>query len=122
MNLVVPKKSKNPEYAIEFAVYLTNYENQLKLSKLATILPVNTEALNDNYFKQEKQDDIYSKARVTSAKQLNNLQRPIPICKNQKELLSMANDYIQKIILGKDSTQNLLDNFSAKWKKLNNCD
>ena len=45
MNLIIPKKSKNPEEAIKFALYLTNCENQLKLAKLSTILPANKEAL-----------------------------------------------------------------------------
>lgn len=119
MNLVIPKKSKNIEYALKFAIYLTNNENQLELSKLTTILPVNKISLNDKYFTSEEKDNLFSKARITSAKQLDNLQRPIKNTKNQKELLTMSNNYIQRIILGKYVTQEVLNDFSKEWDKIN---
>ena len=44
MNLIIPAKSQNKELAREFAFELTNKENQLKLSHLTNVLPVNKEA------------------------------------------------------------------------------
>lgn len=120
MNLVVPKKSQNAKYALKFAIYLTNTKNQLELSKLTAILPTNKVALEDAYFKLIIKDDMFSKARVLSAKQLKNLQESIPNTKNQKELLTLSNNYVQQIVLEKDTTKKLLDEFSEQWNKLNN--
>ena len=39
MNLVIPKKSKYPQEALKFALFLTNGQNQLEFCKLAPILP-----------------------------------------------------------------------------------
>ena len=73
MNLVIPKKAKNKDLALEFALQLTNKENQLNLSKLTSVLPVNKYALEDNYFKKTKSNDPLELARVVGASQLGNL-------------------------------------------------
>lgn len=119
MNLVIPKKAKNEEYALKFALYLTNNENQLKLSQLAAILPVNKTTLQNPYFTTTIDHEIFSKARIISAGQLNHLQKPLTNTKNQKELLTMSNNYVQQIILGKYKTQDILNEFSKQWHKLN---
>lgn len=118
MNLVVTKKSKNPEAAIKFALFLTNKENQLELAKLTSILPVNKDALNDKYFTDIKSNDIFSKARAISSSQLKNTQKPIPQSSNQKELLTLTNNFVQEIVLEKGKTQDLLNDFSNQWDKL----
>lgn len=73
MNLVIPKKAKNKDLALEFAIQLTNKENQLKLSKLTGVLPVNKYALSDDYFKIVKSSEPIEVARIIGANQLNNL-------------------------------------------------
>ncbi len=73
MNLVIPKKAKNKDLALEFAIQLTNKENQLKLSKLTGVLPVNKYALSDDYFKIAKSSEPIEVARIIGANQLNNL-------------------------------------------------
>ncbi|MBR2386204.1 extracellular solute-binding protein, partial [bacterium] len=73
MNLVIPKKAKNKDLALEFAIQLTNKENQLKLSKLTGVLPVNKYALDDDYFKIAKSTEPIERARIIGAEQLNNL-------------------------------------------------
>jgi putative chitobiose transport system substrate-binding protein len=95
MNFIVPKKSHNPQDAIKFAIYFTNKENQLEFAKMTTILPVNKEALNDEYFKTSSSQDLQSKSRFISAKQLNNLQKPLTNIKNKKELNTLSSNYIQ---------------------------
>lgn len=119
MNLIVTKKSKNPEAAIKFALFLTNKENQLELAKLTSILPVNKEALDDKYFTDIKSNDIFSKARAISSSQLKNIQQPMPQSQNQKELLTLTNNFVQEIVLEKGKTQDLLNDFSDQWSKLN---
>ena len=50
MNFIIPKKAKNKESALKFALYFTNEKNQLHFAKLTTILPVNKNALKSDYF------------------------------------------------------------------------
>ncbi|MDD3237002.1 MAG: extracellular solute-binding protein [Candidatus Gastranaerophilales bacterium] len=118
MNFIVPQKAKYPNEAIDFAKYLTNEQNQLELAKLTTILPVNKKTLQNKYFTTDSESDIFAKARFISSNQLNNIQPPVPHTKNQKELLTLINNYIQQILLAKRPTQDLLDELSAKWQKL----
>ncbi len=118
MNLVIPKRSKNTEASVKFALFLTNKKNQLELAKLTTILPANKEALNDEYFTSIDNNDIFSKARVISANQLNNIQPMVQASSNQKELLSLINNYVQQIVLEKGDTKTLLDNLCNSWRKL----
>lgn len=118
MNLVIPKKSNNTDAACKFALFLTNSENQIELAKLTAILPVNKEALEDNYFTEKNNKDIFSEARTLSSSQLNIIQKPIQQTNNQKELLTLTNNYVQQIVLDKDSTKKLLEDFSQQWAKL----
>ena len=119
MNLVVPKKSKNKEESIKFALYLTNQENQLKLAKLTSIMPVNKDALNDKYFKDYDSNDLMSKARAISAKQLLNIQPPLK-SEKQKELVVQTNNSLQMIVLNKKNIDQALNELSEVWKELLN--
>ncbi len=118
MNFVIPKKSKHPDIALNFALYFTNKTNQLKLAKMTTILPVNKDALDDEYFKTSKSPNIQDSARIISAKQLYNLQKPISNVKNKKELNTLTANYIQEILINNKDIKYSLDKLSADWKKL----
>jgi len=82
MNFVIPLRAKHKEDALKFALFLTNEENQLKLAKQTNILAVNKKALNNEFYTKYDENDLMSKARVISAKQLNKLQ---PTFKTQKK-------------------------------------
>ncbi len=119
MNFVIPEKSKNPEAAIKFAIFLTNKTNQLEFAKMTTILPVNKLALEDEYFTSiNKNSDIQTKARIISAKQLNNLQPPLKNIKNKKELNTMSANYLQDILINNADIEKTLNEFSENWEKL----
>ena len=118
MNLIIPARAKHKEGALKFALFLTNPKNQIELAKLTSILPVNNYALKDGYFKNYRQGDIISKARVLSAKQLNNLQKNIRFKNNHKEILTLLNTTVQTILLGNGDIKNTLENTAKDWKKL----
>ncbi|MEM7772243.1 MAG: sugar ABC transporter substrate-binding protein, partial [Cyanobacteria bacterium P01_A01_bin.37] len=50
MNLVIPQSTDQPEAALQFALYVTNSENQLAFSKAANVLPSTVDSLTDSYF------------------------------------------------------------------------
>ncbi len=118
MNFIIPSRAKNKEGALKFALFFTNYENQLEFAKLTTILPTNKNALDDSYFNVYDADNLQDKARVISAKQLQNLQEPLNNIKNKKELNTLSATYIQDILINNKDIKESLDNFSRDWKKL----
>ena len=118
MNFVIPKKAKNKDIALKFALHLTNEVNQLEFAQLTPILPVNKKTLNNEYFTKAEDNDIQVKARITSAKQLNNLQTPLANIKNKKELNTLSSNYIQEILINNADIETTLEKFAKDWEKL----
>ena len=107
MNLIIPKKSQNIDLALEFALLLTNKENQLKLSKKTNVLPANKYALNDNYFKTCP-SDLVEQSRCISAKQLDNLSANDFGDKNKKLINETINKTLEEILLNKNSSPEII--------------
>lgn len=118
MNFVIPLRAKHKEEALKFALFLTNEENQLKLAKQTNILAVNKKALNNEFYTKYDENDLMSKARVISAKQLNKLQPTFKTQKNQKEINNLVNAATQRILLNKDTTENILNNLNKELKTI----
>ena len=116
MNLIVPLKSKHPKEAVEFALYLTNAQNQLEFSKLAPVFPSQTEALNNEYFSKNS-GELSQKVRYIGAKSLQNSVKPITIQKNHAILNEIIDNMTQKILMNKENLNNALDNAQAEWNK-----
>lgn len=119
MNFVIPLRAKHKEDALKFALFLTNEENQLELAKLTNILAVNQKTLKNEFYTKYDSNDLMSKARVISAKQLNKIQPVLKSERNQKEINTIINSAVQEILLNKAETQSILDRVSKNWKMLN---
>ncbi len=122
MNLIIPERAKNKEAALKFALFLTNKKNQIEFAKLTTILPVNNLALEDNYFNTYNEDDVISKARFISSKQLANLETQPVAGRNRKEILTLLNTSVQEILLGNSDINEVLQKTAKIWKDLMNND
>ncbi len=118
MNFIIPKKSKYPDNALNFALFFTNKKNQLELAKITTILPTNKEALEDNYFINSNTHNLQDLARIISAKQLDKIQPYNTNTKNKKELNSLSSNYIQEILINNKNIKETLYKFSDDWRKL----
>jgi putative chitobiose transport system substrate-binding protein len=118
MNLVVPVKSKHPKEAVDFALFVTNSQNQLEFCKLAPILPSTLEAINSDFFEEKPGMDLIGKASALSARQLNNALRPIPPLQNQKDLFQIIDYMTQQVLLGQKSTKPALDEAVKEWDKI----
>ncbi len=119
MTLVIPLKSSKKEKALDFALYLTDKKNQLELAKLTNIIAVNKYALRDEYYTKYDEDDLLSKARCISAKQLNKIEPALKIQKGQKEVNLLINTAVQEILLNNKDIEQTLNEVSKKWKILN---
>ena len=118
MNLIIPKNAKNKELALEFAKLLTNDKNQLEFAKLTTVLPVNKNTLENEYFKKNNDSDLQFVTRTISANQLKNVLPPI-MFKDKKGLAEIVNKIIAEILLDKTQTQDGLEKIQ-KWMLENN--
>ncbi|WP_159615363.1 ABC transporter substrate-binding protein [Arthrobacter zhaoguopingii] len=92
MGLLVPESSDNKATALEFAEYMTNAENQLEFSKIVTIFPSVTEALEDPYFTDDSDGTVESKARRIAAEQLENARNLVPV---------QFDDRVKSAVIGK---------------------
>lgn len=118
MNFVIPKRAKNKEAALKFALFLTNEENQLQLAKLTNVLATNENALKNEYYQKYDTNDILAKARVISAQQLNKIEPVLRQQKSQKEINNVINTATQLILVDNVDTKKVLESASKKWSKL----
>lgn len=119
MNFVIPLRAKHKTEALKFALFLTNYENQLELAKLTNVLAVNKETLNNEFYTKYNSYDLLAKARVISAKQLTKVQPALKSQRNQKEINTLINSAVQEVLLNKKDTPSILNEVSKNWKILN---
>ena len=108
MNFVIPKRAKYKKEALDFCLYLTNAQNQLELAKMTNIIATNSNALQDSFYSDET--NLMSKARSTSARQINKINPQMRQKQNQKEINNQVNTAVQSILLEKGSAQSILDN------------
>ena len=118
MNFVIPIRAKHKDEALKFALFLTNYENQLEMAKLTNILAVNQKTLEDDFYNKYDKNDLISKARVISANQLNKIEPVFIPARNQKEINIIINTSVQQILLNKNTTKNTLNDAQEKINSL----
>lgn len=118
MDLVIPVKSNKKDAALKFALFLTNEENQLKLAKLTNVISTNRHALRNEFYTHYDNNDLIAKARVISAKQLNNIRPVMKQHKNQKEINTIINNAVQEILLYNSDPQEVLNDVAKKWKAI----
>lgn len=108
MNFVIPLKAKNKKEALDFCLFLTNEENQLKLAKLTNIITTNSNALNNDFYNDYS--NLTAKSRSISAKQIQKITPALKQKEGQKEINLAVNIAVQSILLNKDSVENVLNN------------
>ena len=107
MNFVIPLRAKNKQEALDFCLYLTNEENQLKLAELTNVIATNSNALNDKFYNDYS--DLTAKSRSISAKQIQKITPVLKQKEKQKEINLGVNMAVQSILLNKESTENVLN-------------
>ena len=109
MNFVIPKYAKHKSLAHEFANLLTGEDAQIKLAKLTNVIPVNKEALKNEYFSQCS-SDLIAKARCESIKQLENSGNKDFGVQNKKEINDAINKTAETILLDGSITEKSIEN------------
>lgn len=117
MNFVIPLRAKNKELALDFCLFLTNTENQLKLAQLTNVLATDNTALASGFYNDYRTK--MGEARSISALQLRKINPVMKKVRNQKELNNLVNTAVQEILtVKKNNTQAVLDKLSEDWQTL----
>ena len=106
MNFVIPLKAKYKDEALDFCLFLTNEENQLKLAKMTNVISTNSKALKDPFYNDYS--DLTSKARSISAKQIEHTYPMLKQKENQKEINLLINTAVQSVLLDKTPAKDAL--------------
>ena len=116
MNLVIPRSTDVPEAAIDFALFVTNNENQLEFAKAANVLPSTRAALQDSYFKQLSGDaSPVDKARSVSAQQMDEAEVLIPAMEDIKQLQKIIYENLQAAMLDQKTVDQAIADAEAAW-------
>jgi len=113
MSFVIPKESDHPEEAADFALYVTNAENQLEFSKEAPVFPSTEETLDDEYFTDIGDDTIEEKARSIQIDSLSDM----VITNIDEELRNAYRVEIAAAMMGEKTTEEALDDAAARWNE-----
>lgn len=118
MNLVIPKDTDVPEAALKFALFVTNDANQLSFAKAANVLPSTVKALQDSYFQTAPTAATpVDKARIISAKQMNDAEVLIPAMKDVKQLQKVIYDNLQAAMLGQKTVDQAIAEAVDQWNQ-----
>ena len=116
MNLVVPRASQHPDAAVKFALFVTNDKNQLAFAKAANVLPSTKQALADSYFQNVPDTaSTVERARVISAKQLQQAEILTPTLKDSKRLQKAIYENLQAAMLGQKTVDQAVEDAAQEW-------
>ncbi len=116
MNIVIPRETKHPDAAVKFALFVTNDKNQLAFAKAANVLPSTVKALSDSYFKNVPADaSTVEKARVITAKQLQQAEILTPTLKDFNKLQKAIYENLQAAMLGEITVDQAVEDAAQEW-------
>ena len=117
MNLVIPQDTDKPEEALDYALYVTNTENQLVFAQEANVLPSTVEAVEQYVQELEQQDTNTSveQARKISALQLKDAEVLIPAMKNINLLQKAIYENLQAAMLKEKTVEQAVADAAKEW-------
>jgi putative chitobiose transport system substrate-binding protein len=118
MNIVVPRETKQPDAAVKFALFVTNDDNQLTFAKAANVLPSTVKSLADSYFKEVPANaTAIDKARVISAKELEQAEILTPTLKDFNKLQKAIYENLQAAMLDRKTVDKALEDAVQAWNQ-----
>lgn len=119
MSISVMNSSKHIKEAVDFALYVTNSENQTTFSKIETTYPSTIDALKDSFF-TIYDGSLESKARIIGVEELFDAVRLRRYLEHPQfdKLRDAFDEAIQKACLGKMTTKEALDEAADKWNAI----
>lgn len=118
MNLVIPKNAPHRNEAIDFALFLTNDENQLAFSKLVPVFPSTIRASRDSFFRSPLSDPLLSQARRIGVEELAKARDFTLGLKNAKGRNEALRTALENALMGRKSSYQALHEAALTWDKL----
>ncbi|MEB3357407.1 MAG: sugar ABC transporter substrate-binding protein [Synechococcales bacterium] len=118
MNLVIPQATDQPEAALDFALFVTNSDNQLAFAKAANVLPSTQNSLTDSHFTTLPDGATpRDQARLVSAGQLQDAEVLVPAMTDVKLLQKIIYENLQAAMLGQKSVDEAIADAEQQWNQ-----
>ncbi|MGB3507675.1 MAG: sugar ABC transporter substrate-binding protein [Microcoleaceae cyanobacterium] len=118
MNLAISANTKLPDMALKFALFITNYENQLAFGREANVLPSITKALENSYFNNINSDaSAQERARIISAEQMLKAEVLLPPVKDLSLLKQSIYENLQSAMLGEKTVELAIADAASAWNQ-----
>jgi putative chitobiose transport system substrate-binding protein len=114
MAVTVPRASRNAAAAVDFALFLTNDENQLEFSKRVVIFPSTRQAAADPFFRRggAAPEDVARKVAAADLPYARDLGVTVP---NSGDLFRLFREAVESAFYGKRSPRDALDWAVVQW-------
>jgi putative chitobiose transport system substrate-binding protein len=123
MNLVVPKQSRFPREAVDFALFLSNADNQLAFAEEARVLPSSRQALQRlesrlrGALPADPQQRLVEEARLLSLRTLATGRVLVPSTPGLKRLQAILYTQLQRAMLGQIASDAALRQAAREWNR-----
>jgi putative chitobiose transport system substrate-binding protein len=114
MDLVVPLASRRRAEAVQFALFVTNDQNQLAFSHLVVIFPSTQAAARDPYFTRGGASPE-ERARAIAARELGTARDLTVVVPHSDEMFRTFREAIESAFLGRMTPQQALDWAVKEW-------
>jgi putative chitobiose transport system substrate-binding protein len=119
---VILKQSKHQAEALDWALFVTNAQNQLDFCKLVAITPSTLETLQDPLFSESPaqlvtKDDFDQEGRYLVAQQLPQASAP-PNVPGWDEMMEVFRVQVDAVLLGEKTSQQALADTELEWNKI----
>lgn len=119
MNFAISSKTKLPDGALKFVLFITNYQNQMAFAQETNVLPSTTKTLKNSYFQNISSDaSTQDRGRVISANQILAAEILLPPIKNLDKLKQIIYQSLQEAMLAEKTIEQAIADAASEWDKL----
>ncbi|MGM9999343.1 MAG: extracellular solute-binding protein [Candidatus Bruticola sp.] len=118
MNFAVPQSSKNKATAIKLALFLTNWQNQLKFAQEVPLLTSSRRSVQEPFFQQSRGDALLDKAMQVSLQQLpkaDDFSLSLPHARDLERIINRA---AEAAIYGEKGSEQALNEAAVQWNQI----
>jgi putative chitobiose transport system substrate-binding protein len=118
MNFAVPKNASLKQAAVDFALFLTNSQNQLRFCEMVPVFPSIKKAAQNSFFESPNGDPQMAMARKIGVIQLQYARDLTLNLPNEQDRNEAIQDAVESALLGEKSPQEALQDAAKLWDRL----
>ena len=117
MNLVIPRSTDKTEQALEYALFVTNTQNQLTFARESNVLPSTVEAVEQYIqdIERQEQTSLKEQAKKISASQLEDAEVLIPVREDIQVLQKAIYENLQAAMLDEKTVEQAVRDAAEEW-------